>query len=459
MVMTMKTYKNLIACSTLLLSLWASATPAAVSAREALVLGQDLTPVGAEKAGNADGSIPAWTGGLSKDAGTVDGSGFMTDPYADDTPLFTITAENAEQYRGKLSEGQLALFKRYPKSFRMAIYPTRRSATFPDNWLGKTQDNATTVTLSGGGNTLENYQMGVPFPVAKDGLEAIWNHNARYMGSTLQRQIITAVPQANGQFTPSLLDQYVAMQWALSDSATAKNPNVMFYYKWRTLAPARLAGDVFLVHETIDQVKEPRMAWVYNAGQRRVRRAPQISYDSPSTTGDGQHTSDNYMMYNGAPDRYDWKLVGKQEMYVPYNAYRLDDPKLKYTDIVKPGHLNSDYTRYELHRVWVVEANLKEGQRHIYAKRRLYLDEDTWQAVIVDHYDSRGQIWRVSEGHMQQVYQQQLPLIFVETCYDLINGRYLVGGLRNEITNAPKYGIELSSSDFTPAALRRSGVR
>ncbi|MEK1942305.1 MAG: DUF1329 domain-containing protein [Pseudomonas sp.] len=455
----MNNYKNLISGSTLLISLWAGASFAAVSVQEAAALGQALTPVGAEKAGNADGSIPAWTGGLAKDAGAVDGNGFMTDPYAAEKPLFTITAENAEQYKSKLSEGQLAMFKRYPESFHMPVYTTHRSAVFPDNWLEKTRENAEKVKLSGGGNTLENYRMGVPFPIAKDGLEAIWNHEARYVGSTLQRNIITAAPQANGQFTASLLDQYVAMQWALTDYDSSRDSNVLFYYKWRTVSPARLAGDVLLVHETLDQVKEPRMAWVYNAGQRRVRRAPQVSYDGPSTTSDGQHTSDNFMMYNGAPDRYDWKLVGKKEMYVPYNAYRLDDPKLKYIDLIKPGHLNADYTRYELHRVWVVEAVLKPGQRHIYAKRRLYLDEDTWQALVVDHFDSRGQLWRMAEGHMEQVYQQQIPLILVETCYDVLNGRYFISGLRNEITNAPKYGIPLSSDDFTAAALRRSGVR
>ncbi|MDG9926990.1 MULTISPECIES: DUF1329 domain-containing protein [unclassified Pseudomonas] len=455
----MTTYKNLITGSTLLLSLWATASLGAVDARQAAALGQALTPVGAEKAGNAEGSIPAWNGGLAKDAGSVDGSGFMTDPYAGDRPLFTITADNAEQYRDRLSEGQLALFKRYPQTFRMPVYPSHRSAVFPDGWLEKTRENAEAVSLSGGGNTLEHYRMGVPFPIAGNGLEAIWNHMARYMGSTLQRNIITSAPQASGQFTPSLLDQYVAMPWALSDAGTARNANVLFYYKWRTVSPARLAGDVLLVHETLDQVKEPRLAWAYNAGQRRVRRAPQVSYDGPSTTSDGQHTSDNFMMFNGAPDRYDWTLVGKQEMYVPYNAYHLDDPGLKYADIIGPGHLNPDHTRYELHRVWVVEANLKSGSRHIYARRRLYLDEDTWQALVADHYDNRGQIWRVAEGHLQQVYQQQLPLILVETCYDLLNGRYFVSGLRNEIRNAPKYGIELSSNDFTPASLRRTGVR
>ena len=82
-------------------------------------------------------------------------------------------------------------------------------------------------------------------------------------------------------------------------------------------------------------------------------------------------------MFNGAPDRYDWKLIGKKELYIPYNAYRLDSPQLKYSDIIKPGHINRDLTRYELHRVWEVEATLKTGERHIYAKRHFFIDEDT----------------------------------------------------------------------------------
>jgi hypothetical protein len=169
-------------------------------------------------------------------------------------------------------------------------------------------------------------------------------------------------------------------------------------------APARLAGTVLLVHETLDQVKEPRKAWIYNAGQRRVRQAPQVSYDGPGTAADGLRTSDNLDMYNGAPDRYDWKLEGKKEMYIASNAYKLDDPKLKYADIIKAGHINQDLTRYELRRVWHVVATLKPGQRHIYAKRDFYIDEDTWQAAVIDQYDGRGQLWRVSEAHAQPYY-------------------------------------------------------
>ena len=59
------------------LSVLAANVMAAVSPEEAAKLGTSLTPVGAEKAGNADGSIPAWTGGIPKNAGAVDSKGFL----------------------------------------------------------------------------------------------------------------------------------------------------------------------------------------------------------------------------------------------------------------------------------------------------------------------------------------------------------------------------------------------
>ncbi|MNZ79248.1 hypothetical protein D3C78_978460 [compost metagenome] len=216
---------------------------------------------------------------------------------------------------------------------------------------------------------------------------------------------------------------------------------------------------MLLVHETIDQVAEPRQAWMYNAGQRRVRRAPQVAYDGPATASDGQATADNYDMYNGSPDRYDWKLVGKKELYIPYNSYKLDSPKLKYADIIKPGHINQDLTRYELHRVWEVEATLKSGERHIYAKRHMYFDEDTWQLAEVDHYDGRGQLWRVAEGHAQQYYHQKVPGYTAETLYDLVSGRYAVVGLKNEEKQSIVFGAKAVAGEYTPAALRQAGVR
>lgn len=455
----MKTTKRLLQTGALTLSLLATGVMAAVSADEAAKLGSTLTPIGAEKAGNADGSIPAWTGGLPVNAGAVDAGGFLADPFPNEKPLFTITAQNVEQYKDKLTPGQYAMFKRYPETYRMPVYTTHRTATVPDNIIAATKQNATNAKLIQGGEGLENFQLANPFPIPKDGLEAIWNHITRYRGASVRRHVVQVTPQANGSFSPVSLEEEFAFRSMMKDVDTSKPSNILFYFKQRVTAPSRLAGNVLLVHETIDQVKEPRMAWLYNAGQRRVRRAPQVSYDGPGTAADGLRTSDNLDMYNGSPDRYDWQLLGKKEIYIPYNSYRIDSPKLKYADIVKAGHLNPDLTRYELHRVWHVTATLKQGERHIYAKRDFYIDEDTWQAAAIDHYDGRGTLWRVAEAHAQYYYDKQVPWYAVEVIHDLLSGRYLALGLKNEEKRAYEFDYPAKESDYTPAALRQSGVR
>ncbi|MGF6693522.1 hypothetical protein M2318_003605 [Metapseudomonas resinovorans] len=440
------------------LSLLATQALAAVPADQVARLGADLTPMGAEKAGNAEGSIPAWTGGLAKDAGQRDADGFLSDPYAADQPLFTITAQNVEQYKDKLTPGQLALFKRYPDSYRIPVYPTRRSINLPQGYLDATRENAGNTQLAESGNGLQHYKSGgLPFAIPKDGLEVIWNHIGRYRGLSLQRQVVQASPQANGAFTPSLVKQQLAYPVGLSDYSPQEMENILYFYREEFLSPARLAGGVLLIHETINQVREPRMAWQYSAGQRRVRRAPQIAYDSPGA--EGMRTLDDFDMFNGAPDRFDWKLVGKQELYIPYNAYKLGSPKLKYSDVIKPGHLNPEHTRYELHRVWHVTATLKPGLRHIYSRRDLYIDEDSWQAAEADAYDGRGNLWRVSEGHTSFFYDQQMPLFNAETHYDVQSGRYAVNALYNEEKNAYQFDINYSRKQFTPNALRATGIR
>ncbi|MNV72968.1 hypothetical protein D3C71_1660910 [compost metagenome] len=146
-------------------------------------------------------------------------------------------------------------------------------------------------------------------------------------------------------------------------------------------------------------------------------------------------------------------------MYIPYNSYKLDSPSLEYDDVIKAGHINQDLTRYELHRVWEVEATLKSGERHIYAKRHLYFDEDSWQLALVDHYDGRGQLWRVAEGHAQNYYNHQVPSYTLEALYDIVAGRYLALGMKNEEKSAYAFGFKASAADYTPAALRSSGVR
>jgi hypothetical protein len=432
---------------------------AKTSPEQAATLGGDkLTPVGAERSANEAGTIPAWAGGVSEFPAGYEVGQRLVDPFASDQVEFTITAENLEQHADNLSAGQLAMFKRYPASYKMPVYPTRRSARLPDSEYKLIKEFATRTDLVEGGNGIVDFRAAVPYPIPNNGLEVIWNHITRYRtGLGLKRRYIQAPVQANGNFAPVLFEEQ-----AMFANRVPGNPypNRLMVFQQKILAPARLEGDVLLVHENIDQIAEPRSAWIYNAGQRRVRRAPNIAYDGPGTASDGLRTADDLDLYNGAPDRYDWKLVGKKELYIPYNAYQLRRGDLKYKDIITAGHMNPEYLRYELHRVWVVQAKLKQGARHIYAQRTFYVDEDTWQIAVVDHYDGRGELWKLKEGHMVMHYQVSVPWLSAEALHDLNSGRYLVLGLDNEERGYP-YDFDYLGKfeDFTPSALRRAGRR
>jgi hypothetical protein len=432
---------------------------AKITAEQAAQLGGDtLTPIGAERAGNADGSIPPWTGGIQEmPPGYVEGER-LVDPFAADEVQYTITAANYQNYEEFLSPGQIALLKRYPDTFSMPVYPTRRSARIPEAEYAGIKSGATETEMVQGGSGLVNFKASVPFPIPQHGLEVIWNHITRYRTPYGAQWRFTKIPvQANGNFSPVLFEQLTLFANRVPDNP---NPNRLFVFLQRILAPARLEGDVLLVHENIDQIAEPRSAWVYNAGQRRVRRAPNIAYDGPGTASDGLSTSDDLDMYNGAPDRYEWELVGKKELMIPYNSYGLRRGDLSYGDIIKPGHPNPEHLRYEKHRVWVVDSRIKEGSRHIYARRTYYVDEDTWQIAIIDHYDGRGELWKVKEGHEVSHYQVEVPWLAADFLYDLVSGRYLATGLDNEVKGYP-YNFDWKGSfdDFTPAALRRAGRR
>lgn len=423
-------------------------------AQSAADLGKTLTPMGAVKAGNADGTIPEWTGGITKPPAGYTAGGFEVDPFADDKPQFTITAANMAQYEAKLPEGLKAMLKRYP-TYKMNVYPTRRSASYPQRIYDETIANASRAKLVDGGNGVEGGKEGVPFPIPKEGVEPVWNHLLRYRGNATIRTTGQVNPQTDGTFTLITLEEKVKYLYQAPGGAPG---NTSLYFLQEVTSPARLAGEILLVHETINQVKEPRSAWTYNPGQRRVRRAPNVAYDNPGTASDGLRTNDNFDMYSGAPDRYDWKLIGKKEMYVPYNAYKLHAKGVKYEDIIKPGHLNQDMARYELHRVWVVEAKLKAGTSHIYATRRFYIDEDSWQILVADHLDARGEMWRVAESHPINYYSVPLFWSTLDTLYDLQSGRYTAIGLDN--LEAPyQLGATLTDTDFSPDSLRRAGVR
>jgi hypothetical protein len=356
-----------------------------------------------------------------------------------------------------LSPGHLALLAAYP-TYKMPVYPTRRSASNPQAVYDATKANATSASLESDGNTVQNAIGGIPFPIPQDGQEAIWNHIMRYRGITALRVTTQAAPTRGGSYTLVKFKEEFLFNYFMAGMTAAALDNVAFYFKQEVTEPARLAGSILIVHETIDQVKEPRRAWVYNVGQRRVRRAPNVAFDNPGTAADGMRTSDQLDMFNGAINRYTWELKGKKEMIMPYNSYKLHSNSLKYSDILKPLHINQDLTRYELHRVWVVEANLKPGTSHIYPRRVFYIDEDSWQILAVDQYDARGQLWRISEAHCINYYDQLTFWSTVEVHTDLLAGRYIALGMDNE-EKMYDFTIKRTPQDFTPASLRMEGIR
>ena len=374
--------------------------------------------------------------------------------------LFTITAKNYQEYAEFLSDGQKELFKAYPDTYKMPIYQSRRSASLPKFVYDETAKNAVMAELIQGGNGVKNAAIGIPFPIPQNGVETIWNHILRYRGESVKRFAGQAAPTASGDYNVIGFEEELMQKYSATDATREKllEENVISKFKQSVTSPARLAGTALLVHETMDQIREPRQAWTYNTGQRRVRRAPNVAYDAPGTGSDGLRTSDDFDMFNGAPDRYNWELKGKQELYVAYNNYHLHSDKVSYEDILQPGHINPDLTRFEKHRVWVVEATLKPEFRHIYQKRVFFIDEDSWQIQVADMYDNRNELYRVGISHGINYYEVPTQWSTLDVYHDLNSRRYLALGLDNE-EKMYEFDADLRDREFTPEAMRRAGRR
>ena len=441
-------------------ALTSSGVSAKISKDEADILGKELTPMGAVQSANKDGSIPQWTGGITKAPEGYNVGEHHVDPYPNDKIQYTITAKNLENYKDLLTPGQVKLFDTYPETFKMNIYQTHRSASYPEHVYQAVNKNATRSELVKEGNGIKGAAVGIPFPIPANGLEAIWNHTLRYRGESVTRQGGQAAPTASGDYTLVGLQESLLLPYNVKDASPTEleKTNILFKFKQNVTEPARLAGTALLVHETMDQIKTPRQAWTYNTGQRRVRRAPNVAYDAPGTASDGLRTTDDFDMYNGAPNRYNWELKGKQELLIPYNDYRLHSDKVKYSQILQPGHINPELVRYEKHRVWVVEASLKEDTRHIYKKRVFYIDEDSWQVAITDIYDNRDELYRVGISHTINYYEVPTLWSTLDVFHDLQSRRYIALGLDNE-EKMYDFSAQLEQKNFTPSALRREGRR
>ncbi|RJF91881.1 DUF1329 domain-containing protein [Noviherbaspirillum saxi] len=439
-----------------LLAAQAGALHAAVSADEAKKLGTTLTLVGAEKAGNKDGTIPEYTGGLTTPpAGFVKGSGVRPDPFASEKPLFSIDAKNMAQYADKLTDGTKALMKGNA-DYRIDVYKTHRTAAYPKSVLDNTVKNATKASLDANLDP-HGARAGIPFPIPKTGAEVMTNFLTAYKGQGF------TIPKYRAYNVDSSGKAVLSTQgvWTQEsvyyDESKAGDPTLLARAKVSYTGPARRAGEAILSQEMLVYGDKGSRRWQYLPGQRRVRLAPDLAYDAPNPSTSGMSTIDDINLFAGKMDRFDWKLVGKKEMYVPYNTYKLTYTD-KAEDVFGPKFVNPAMVRWELHRVWVVEATLKEGKRHIYSKRTFYVDEDSWIALASDQYDGRGQLWRPGFAYLTQSYDMLASTATMVGHFDLIAGTYYInlwpgsGGVKIADERQP-------DSAWSPEGLAGAGVR
>jgi hypothetical protein len=453
--------KTQLLTTALTLSLVASAAMADVPANVANRLGQDLTPMGAEKAGS-DSGVGSWSGASIDGSALLQGydGGALPNPYASDKPLYTITAANAGDYDAQLTTGQKALLATYPDTYKLNVYESRRSCTYPDFVYKAAKRNAEVGKVVDGGNGISESIMASPFPIPSSALEIVWNHTLRYRGERVARDFNYAAPTANGDYTLTYTRDEIVFSYSDAQNSRAEDlDNISIWFVAYTSAPARRAGNVVLVHETLNMAKEGRKAWTYSPGTRRVRRAPNIAYDNPVTNGDGLGTSDQYDGYNGAPDRYDWTVAAKAEKLSQQNNYQA--VLTPYEELLQAGHANQDVMRYEMRRQWIVEGNLKGNARHIYAKRVLRMDEDSSQMSAGEMYDGRGELWRIQEIGQAPDYRPEAHVCWTtggEFTYDLLAGRYLGLAMKSGRPANFVTGLERLTKDYyTPANVRRLG--
>lgn len=398
--------------------------PAQVSEQEAAQLQDRLTPVGAERAGNADGSIPAWTGGQVATGTAAPAQGPRPDPFAADRPLFAITADNWRRYADRLPEGARHLFQTRP-DYRMDIYPTRRSAAAPDWVYDNIRRNATRARPAADGIAfgIDGAIGGIPFPLPQDGYQAVWNHLLAFWGPAREVTVATYVVPADG--APELTGAYREIaDFPYYDRAMTPDSLGGYYFKTVRVAtaPANRLGEGYVYWQSLNIKRHDLAAWRLLPGEQRVRKAPPISYDVPDPNAAGYMNQNEYYMFFGGLDHYSFRLVGKAEMYVPYNNNRLYG--LPVSAVLGKTHPNPDALRYELHRVWVVEGTVAPGAHDVVSRRRLYLDEDTWMAVYADSWDEEGQLWKFGQATMYVMPEVPAVIIGSQFVHDFELGGY-----------------------------------
>ncbi|WAH60725.1 DUF1329 domain-containing protein [Pseudomonas silvicola] len=438
---------------------------AAPSEDEIAQLGNSLTPMGAIKAANADGSIPAWTGGVCKPPadykpimGEKGGSPYA-DLFANEKPLFVITAANMAKYEKQLDEGNRELLKRYPDTYKVEVYPSHRTACYPQYVYDNTIKNVRKPKLVGPAPGVADAHAQVPFPIPKSGYEVMWNALLRYEVPYMEGSQDAYLVDSSGGTTLTST-QTIANRNLYWDNSIDKVPDNQPYWALiaTTTAPSSQVGTKQMRHAFLDPDQRDSMAWSYIPGQRRVRLAPEFKYDTVSTTSGGILLFDEIQGFDGKMDKFDFKLLGRREMYVPYNDYKAWAASNEQINTAK--HINPDMMRWELHRVWVVEGTLKAGERHVQKVKRFYIDEDSWTFLAYNAEDQSGKIQHVMHFPAIQQYEKPAFRSSQYMLYDLSKGVYSNGSMMGSPGRTGFYAVKpWSDNFFTPSSLAGTGVR
>jgi len=435
--------------------------PALAQTADPALLTTTLTPLGGERAGNADGSIPAWTGGLSSprlpSTTPVD-----VPMFGDEAPLYTVDASNMAQYAHLLAPGTQHLIT--ASGLSLKVYQTHRTSAAPQYVYDNTAKNVTRASLNPGGGRLgfSGAYGGIPFPIINTadplvgGAQLIWNHLLAWGGYqdwtqftpgfvitgntivlTFGGSVRYVVPYYDPNGSPEAFDGYYSKEHA--------------YFK----APATANGQEALVWTSTNVQEKPDITWSLVNGQGRVRKAPDEAYDTPNPSANGINNYDDASGFAGSPQKYDWKVIGKQEMLIPYNNNNMRFENA--SDIVKPGRPNPDLVRWEKHRVWVLEATLHPGERNTSAKRMAYLDEDTFFIALTDCFDAQGDLIKHTTVYFRCIPSLPGLITLGYACWNTNSGDYtIILTMKYPPYGGDEYFAALPPATFDPQQMAAS---
>lgn len=449
-----RSMRVVIMCGALALLSAVAPAGAKVSENDAQQLRNRLTPLGGERAGNEDGTVPEWRGGLTAPPPCNGAQARYCDPNAGEKPYVTITAGTREEWRDYLSAGHIALLEGHRKTYRMELYRSQRTFANPGAVYDAAYQNAIKATLSPTGNAVRDASIAVPFPMPKNGSEIIWNHKLRWRGTGYRRGVTQASVTPSGEAHLVSFREDADFPYARGGE---DEDGIAQQWLWVVLQPERLHGFLMLVKESLDQEATPQQAWLQQQREdepRRMRRGKTFGFDGPAMLSDDLRFDDQLDSYFGSPERYTWRIVAKREMVVPYNSYALHGGRRTLRSLIRPAHMDPTLARYELHRVWVVEAILKPKDLHRHKRRTFYFDEDSWQILMVDLYDQSDRLWRFQEVHPIMAYDKATLMPAVEVHYDLGSSRYLLLGADEKDAERVEMGFDPEL--FTPSGARKS---